>query len=728
MIEGRTRSSSFGETSAPDLGGVGGRSPRQSLPHSTNLRVPPAAQARYSSPLARSYSAGLSLDEDPKGPPSDDSRQQRLNSPPQGHLQIPTIVHSSLPSSPSMPVPPPRHNSLLSVSSYNNSNNRNTASFTTSLSSSPPSQPSSSPQFNSRKFHPLQRSVSLAKKEEKKEKRKSIKEEKKKERKQTQANSNRKVRVRLRMGGKSKQPQPLSSTRTLNLEAGAGNWDLREEVIKIWRRPLEQLPVYKDLPRLVSRLTLEVRHRDLTDLPTEDSEKERKLKEIKREEDQSQQLQQKEKERTEEGNEPTEGTMASVPDTEVEGEEEHGDVEEIYFDQDTTWYVSATKLLPIERKDWTVASLWGDLNIKGLVSLVYDPHKARCKIYLYDQADERMLAERIDASHLLPTVDSSRYFVLQLKDESVPCGFAFFTREDSAAFLAAIEKYRTKATDHSLPEDFAHYLPHPSACFSPISTDVTNVDTMAIASTPTFRKPQASTASSLPSSPFSSSPSTSPSSSPSSSKPNPTTSKTTSSNNNVAPLFDDAAQKRLTFEALKRFSVSVAKELDPEEKMLDIERAFDDLDSVSHNLDSQLLMKDVVERARMQDTRTCQVFKTIHQNIIFTGAYLIKTNITKTLMTKDVRTKDGWTVHVLITPSAVIVTHTRKETSLETNVAKPVDKFWFTWELQLHFERDMSKLRAARLRITDLTFTPDTSEPNREKLMSIFCNGQLHVY
>lgn len=53
--------------------------------------------------------------------------------------------------------------------------------------------------------------------------------------------------------------------------------------------------------------------------------------------------------------------------------------------------------------------------------------------------------------------------------------------------------------------------------------------------------------------------------------------------------------------------------------------------------------------------------KAIHQGVILCTAYEIKHKVTKLLMTKDVRTKDGWRVHVNLAPNGAVVTHTRRE-------------------------------------------------------------------
>jgi hypothetical protein len=64
--------------------------------------------------------------------------------------------------------------------------------------------------------------------------------------------------------------------------------------------------------------------------------------------------------------------------------------------------------------------------------------------------------------------------------------------------------------------------------------------------------------------------------------------------------------------------------------------------------------------------RTESILKAIHQGVILTTAFEIKHKVTKSILTKDVRTKDGWRVHVHLAPNGAVVTHTRREMSIGT--------------------------------------------------------------
>jgi hypothetical protein len=179
--------------------------------------------------------------------------------------------------------------------------------------------------------------------------------------------------------------------------------------------------------------------------------------------------------------------------------------------------------------------------------------------------------------------------------------------------------------------------------------------------------------------------------------------------------------------------------------------------------------------------RTEGILKAIHQGVILTTAFEIKHKVTKSILTKDVRTKDGWRVHVHLAPNGAVVTHTRREMSIGTRYGinlffssclplatphrgartgagervrvrvAPVDVlqccthraggafslslFCLFHSLLLSFALFLTEpsfshdtSQAVKLRLTDLQFGPQTTAENKQKLNQTFFNGQLHVY
>eukprot|EP01087_Luapelamoeba_hula_P016121 TRINITY_DN4926_c0_g1_i2.p1 TRINITY_DN4926_c0_g1~~TRINITY_DN4926_c0_g1_i2.p1 ORF type:complete len:499 (+),score=90.22 TRINITY_DN4926_c0_g1_i2:130-1626(+) len=454
--------------------------------------------------------------------------------------------------------------------------------------------------------------------------RKSNKGAKKRERK------DRPVKVNLRRN--HSQAGSIERTESLRADAlGLGvrlaSKDLRGEIMRMFDRPLQQLPVYKDLPRLVMRTTVEVRHKDFRDFSTEEDRKPKSGGRLRK------QSSLKSWERRllcesagEKGKEVTDSS-------ELE--------EEMYFAEETTWYCGVATPLPSgDDHSWTEATK------QGLVSLVFNETKQTYKIYVYDQEDKKMLAEKVHASRLV-SVDGSRYFILE--DDDGPVGIVFYTVEDSAAFTTCIKKLDTN-TNKLRHED-------------------------------------------------------------------------------EADVSQDPVSRLQLLDALHHLVMTIAQELETEETQERIEAVFSSLRDAKNldAMDMSLVTKDIIEKGIGTETRTAMVLKGINQNMIFFGAYELKTKVTKQLMTKDVRSKDGWTIHVLLAPNVIVVTHTKREMAL-TSASTQDAQFTFEWQLTSVFHPGMNRLEAVWLRITKLEFTPETSEDHKRTLSQVFCNGQLHVY
>jgi len=432
----------------------------------------------------------------------------------------------------------------------------------------------------------------------------------------------RRVRVKIR-GDKD---LPFTGARPVSM-----HWDLKAELTKLWKKPIDNLPVHSDLPRLCDRTTLEVKRTDFRDLPSEEDKK----REDRREVGQTQNME-------------VVGRRSSSP-----GQE---DIEEIYFDASTTWYVSVCTNVPPEPDKMKLASLWPPAEVNGLVSLVLNSVRGTAKLYLYDQDAECMIVEKQDTAVMVPTKDSTRYFAIPGTDGTV--GFAFYSREDSTAFLKCLNDWRQEREE--MVRKIGGLLP-----------------------------------------------------------PRPGTDRETTSGSSAR-----AAQ----FDSLASLVCRIAEALESPDKANLVKNSFDGFrkNGSALTMDLGMIMHTILRNG--VGIRTEGVLKAIHQGIILSTAYEIKHKVTKLLLTKDVRTKDGWRVHVSLGPTGVVVTHTRREMSIGPRGPEPENEFTFEWRLSLFFNAAVSELEAVKLRITDLQFGPQTTPENRQKLNQIFCNGQLHIY
>ncbi|KAH3766550.1 hypothetical protein Pelo_1582 [Pelomyxa schiedti] len=121
-------------------------------------------------------------------------------------------------------------------------------------------------------------------------------------------------------------------------------------------------------------------------------------------------------------------------------------------------------------------------------------------------------------------------------------------------------------------------------------------------------------------------------------------------------------------------------------------------------------------------SKTARVFKAIHQNIIFIGVYALRAQLHNLPLTKDVRGKEGWRVHVGLNNQVITVNHTRREASCDAN-----NKFWFEWVLTITFDGNMSDIQAATLRVNRLEFQTPITVQVMEKVRAALCGGSLLI-
>jgi hypothetical protein len=108
-----------------------------------------------------------------------------------------------------------------------------------------------------------------------------------------------------------------------------------------------------------------------------------------------------------------------------------------------------------------------------------------------------------------------------------------------------------------------------------------------------------------------------------------------------------------------------------------------------------------------------RALKTVHQDMVGHCTLLLKEHITSRFMTKDVRTPNGWRIHIKVADDAVRIFHVRREQSIED--AEHKHNHWeFCWELKLLFDPKVNTMVHAQLRVTDL-FLDQGIDPELEE-------------
>jgi len=154
-------------------------------------------------------------------------------------------------------------------------------------------------------------------------------------------------------------------------------------------------------------------------------------------------------------------------------------------------------------------------------------------------------------------------------------------------------------------------------------------------------------------------------------------------------------------------------------------KKFDEILQREKFSDLEGLVEDLLRTTIGVDSKIAQVLKVIHQNIIFTAVFQLKSKVPMTTMTRDVRSREGWRINVSFVNNVIVVSHKRREQSLAT--APPEEQYWFEWELRMTFDKDLTEMESATLRITDLQFGDKTSQKKKEEIKLAFSSGSLIV-
>jgi len=174
-----------------------------------------------------------------------------------------------------------------------------------------------------------------------------------------------------------------------------------------------------------------------------------------------------------------------------------------------------------------------------------------------------------------------------------------------------------------------------------------------------------------------------------------------------------------------RVVTDLAARLETEDQQIKIQKKFEELLQKEKFPDLEGVVEDLFKTTIGTSCKTAKVLKVIHQNIIFTAVFQLKSKVPMTTLTRDVRTRDGWRITVLFTKNIVVVSHRRREQSLAT--APPEEQYWFEWELRMMFDKDLNEMESAILRITDLQFGENISPRKREEIKTALSSGNLIV-
>jgi len=169
----------------------------------------------------------------------------------------------------------------------------------------------------------------------------------------------------------------------------------------------------------------------------------------------------------------------------------------------------------------------------------------------------------------------------------------------------------------------------------------------------------------------------------------------------------------------------LAIRLESEELQLKIAKRFEEILQREKFSDLEGLVEDLFRNTIGINSKIGKVMKVIHQNIIFTAVFQLKTKVPMTTMTRDVRSREGWRINITFVNNIVVVSHKRREQSLATS--PPEEQYWFEWELRITFDKNLLEMESATLRITDLQFGEKISPRKREEIKLALSSGSLII-
>lgn len=164
--------------------------------------------------------------------------------------------------------------------------------------------------------------------------------------------------------------------------------------------------------------------------------------------------------------------------------------------------------------------------------------------------------------------------------------------------------------------------------------------------------------------------------------------------------------------ALRDLMLSLAARLDGPAVVRIIEERLPDYLNPSIGDVAGSLRHFLLESGLPETALFVQIFKAIHQEMIFPAVYALKTSIGTKLQYKDM--KGEWRVRVDIAPHEIRVSHLKWE---QTQEYDPTEFFKFRWGLTLTFDRRMHSLEHATVHVLDYAFG-NVTKPERQKVVT----------
>ncbi|CAM9367298.1 unnamed protein product [Scytosiphon promiscuus] len=176
-----------------------------------------------------------------------------------------------------------------------------------------------------------------------------------------------------------------------------------------------------------------------------------------------------------------------------------------------------------------------------------------------------------------------------------------------------------------------------------------------------------------------------------------------------------------TWALIAHLTSTLVYELEPE-RAAEIDRGLANIATrVTATTDLEMVVPELI-RLLGGDGKALRALKMVDQGVVLLGVHHMKGGVTRGLLTKDVRSADGWQIGMDVFDQYVQVYHTRREQSVDDVYAQSVhgvdNHFELDFEVRATFDRGMTQLTAAGLRVQRLVCSPTMQPEMRVQLES----------
>ncbi|CAM9217924.1 unnamed protein product [Phaeothamnion confervicola] len=176
-----------------------------------------------------------------------------------------------------------------------------------------------------------------------------------------------------------------------------------------------------------------------------------------------------------------------------------------------------------------------------------------------------------------------------------------------------------------------------------------------------------------------------------------------------------APTPQATFQEIRVLVLTLVHSLEPE-RLDDVSVGLESIAAaISDHTDLEMVVPEVTALLG-PDSRAQRVLNFINQNVVLLGVTTMKEGPCRGMLTKDVRSADGWRVGIDLY-EWVQVHHTRREQSVDM-FGDTLNHYELDYEVRATFPRDMSELCSGGLKVLNLTCANTMAQEKRRELES----------